>query len=231
MRRRTGWTLTEIVCSIAVVTILAAILFPVIAQARETSRLATGMSSARSLHTTMNLYAADYDANVAEGLAPLATGCLQDDTNWASVDGGCKDLRTGLVWSRTSDEMTGYYNRVYKRPPGDTRLPGAWDYCHALAEGSCPNEPDGLCHGWRLPTKDESVLAASHQIKNYAPMVYPDTFARAADPSWVETKGKYKGYSYCYTGFLGTGVFKASVWQNANGTLYSVGDTICVRTP
>lgn len=160
------------------------------------------------------------------GAASFTGGCFADGDGWVSANGGCMDTSTGLVWSRTSDEMTGYYNRVYKRPPGDTRLPGAWDYCNALAEGNCPDQPDGLCRGWRLPTKDEAVLAASHQIKNHAPMRYPDTWLRAADPSF--TKGQT---SYAYDVKLGTGSWQTTVWKDKYGNLGSVGDTICVRTP
>jgi prepilin-type N-terminal cleavage/methylation domain-containing protein len=243
MRKCAGFTLIELVIILAILAVLAAILFPAIAQAR-VAKTGNSISDLRQQETAIKLYALDHGNDVAQddvatshrfrtanSLSALATGCIQDDSNWQSLNGGCQDMRSGLVWSRTSDESTGYYNRVYMRPPGDLRLPGAYEYCRDLAEGTCLDQPDGLCRGWRLPSKDEAVLAASHQIKNYAPMRYPDGWNRAADPSWLETKGKDKGNYLCYRIVLGTGTWGISLWKDKSGNLYSVGDTICVRKP
>lgn len=241
------FTLIELLVILAILAVLAAVLCPVIAQARIT-RIGNSLSDLRQQETAVKMYAQDYDEAVllpthsliaarfkaGRPLAPFATGCITEatDGSWQSLNGGCEDMVSHLVWSRTSDETTGYYNRVYQRPPGDTRLPGAWDYCHTLAQGSCPDQPDGLCHGWRLPTKDEAVLAASHHLTNYAPMRFPTTWGRAADPSWLETTGKNKGNYYIYGVKLGTGEWGPALWKDKTGNYeYSVGDTICVRTP
>src|SRR6266568_4847383 len=60
MRRR-GFTLIELLVVIAVITILAAILFPVFAQVREKARQAGCMNNLKQIATAMLLYSDDYD--------------------------------------------------------------------------------------------------------------------------------------------------------------------------
>lgn len=59
--RRKGFTLIEILIVIAIIGILAALLFPVFAGARNSARKATDISNGRQLAIAMALYTADYD--------------------------------------------------------------------------------------------------------------------------------------------------------------------------
>src|SRR5438552_1657979 len=64
MAKRHGWkafTLVELLVVIAVIAILAAILFPVFGQARARARSAACASNMRQLATAWLLYAQDYD--------------------------------------------------------------------------------------------------------------------------------------------------------------------------
>ena len=58
---RHGFTLIELLIVIAVIAILAAILFPVFAQAREKARQATCLSNMRQLGMALEMYIQDYD--------------------------------------------------------------------------------------------------------------------------------------------------------------------------
>src|ERR1051326_7153622 len=58
---RSGFTLMELLVVIAVIAILAALLFPVFAQAREQARAAQCLSNARQVGQAMLLYMQDYD--------------------------------------------------------------------------------------------------------------------------------------------------------------------------
>ena len=58
MIRRYGFTLIEL---LVVIAILAAILFPVFAQAREKARQASCMSNEKQPALSMRMYAQDYD--------------------------------------------------------------------------------------------------------------------------------------------------------------------------
>jgi prepilin-type N-terminal cleavage/methylation domain-containing protein len=61
MFRRRGFTLIELLIVIAVIAILAAILFPVFAQARTKARQASDMSNLKQLGMAWLMYAQDHD--------------------------------------------------------------------------------------------------------------------------------------------------------------------------
>jgi prepilin-type N-terminal cleavage/methylation domain-containing protein len=60
-RFRRGFTLIEFLVVIAIIAILAAILFPVFAQARATARKAACTSNLKQIGLAFALYAQDYD--------------------------------------------------------------------------------------------------------------------------------------------------------------------------
>ena len=60
MRKR-GFTLIELLVVIGIIAILAAILFPVFAQAREKARQATCLSNLKQIGTALMMYTQDYD--------------------------------------------------------------------------------------------------------------------------------------------------------------------------
>ena len=62
--RKTGFTLIEVLVVIAIIAILAAILFPVFAQAREKARQTSCLSNLKQLGTAFNLYVDDWDETV-----------------------------------------------------------------------------------------------------------------------------------------------------------------------
>jgi prepilin-type N-terminal cleavage/methylation domain-containing protein/prepilin-type processing-associated H-X9-DG protein len=59
-RRRDGFTLIEILVVIAVIAILAALLFPVFAQAREKARQTVCLSNMRQMSSALQMYTQDY---------------------------------------------------------------------------------------------------------------------------------------------------------------------------
>jgi prepilin-type N-terminal cleavage/methylation domain-containing protein len=61
MSRRWGFTLIELLVAIAIIAILAAILFPVFARAREAARKATCISNLKQIGTAVMMYTQDYD--------------------------------------------------------------------------------------------------------------------------------------------------------------------------
>lgn len=68
--RRRGFTLVELLIVTAIIAVLAALLFPVFAQARERARSATCLSHLRNLDTAMLMYAQDYDEHLPLAAAP-----------------------------------------------------------------------------------------------------------------------------------------------------------------
>src|SRR5439155_2361127 len=73
-RRRAGFTLLELLVVIALITILAALLFPVLAAARGKARQAVCLQNLQQLASGMLLYSDDYD-----GSFPPVLGRQQDD--------------------------------------------------------------------------------------------------------------------------------------------------------
>ncbi len=61
MRCRRGFTLIELLMVVAIIALLASILFPVFAQAREKSRQASCQSNLRQIGLALTMYAQDYD--------------------------------------------------------------------------------------------------------------------------------------------------------------------------
>src|SRR2546425_2173714 len=69
--RRRAFTLIELLVAIAIIAILAAILFPVFAQARESARTASCLSNVKQLGLAVMQYVQDYDERYPTPMYPL----------------------------------------------------------------------------------------------------------------------------------------------------------------
>ena len=69
-----------------------------------------------------------------------------DDMSWATEDGGCKDLSTGLVWSLRTGNSTWFFAKQF-----------------------AADLPEGGFTDWRLPTKAELETAFQHTAANQLP--------------------------------------------------------------
>src|SRR5947209_19553868 len=70
-RRKWGFTLIELLVVRAIIAILAAILFPVFAQAREKARMISCLSNTKQLGTAVIMYCQDYDETYSPNLYVL----------------------------------------------------------------------------------------------------------------------------------------------------------------
>jgi prepilin-type processing-associated H-X9-DG protein/prepilin-type N-terminal cleavage/methylation domain-containing protein len=61
--KKWGFTLVEILICIGIIAVIAAILFPVLSQAREKSRAATCVSNMHQVWTSIQLYVSDHDGS------------------------------------------------------------------------------------------------------------------------------------------------------------------------
>ena len=69
---KSGFTLIELVVVIAIIAILAAILFPVFAKAREKGRQTSCLSNNRQYAAAMLMYTQDYDETFPMSVYPTA---------------------------------------------------------------------------------------------------------------------------------------------------------------
>jgi prepilin-type N-terminal cleavage/methylation domain-containing protein/prepilin-type processing-associated H-X9-DG protein len=70
---RNAFTLIEILVVVAIISILAAILFPVFARARENARRSSCMSNLKQMGIAMMMYVQDYDETYPQTISPVPT--------------------------------------------------------------------------------------------------------------------------------------------------------------
>ena len=71
---RKGFTLIELLVVVAIIAILAAILFPVFAQARDKARMTTCISNMRQMGSAFMMYTQDYDETFPKGYHRVPDG-------------------------------------------------------------------------------------------------------------------------------------------------------------
>ena len=67
-RTATGFTLIELLIVVAIIGILAALLFPVFSRARENGRRTSCLNNLKQLGTAFKMYAQDYDEHLPLGI-------------------------------------------------------------------------------------------------------------------------------------------------------------------
>lgn len=135
------FSLFELAGILGIVAALAAVLVPVVAQARSTASSHAG--SLHALSMAMSVYSQDYDSALEATAGPLPQ-CAVDGGNFVSTGGGCQDTVTGKVWSTDyADNNAGTH----------TGWSGAGSYCNSLVEGGQSD--------WRLPTENELIKVAA----------------------------------------------------------------------
>lgn len=82
MKKRHGFTLIEILVVIAIIALLASILFPVFAKARENARRASCQSNLKQIALGVMQYTQDYDERLVISNSGPLYGSAQDDTAW-----------------------------------------------------------------------------------------------------------------------------------------------------
>lgn len=130
-----------------------------------------------------------------------------------TAEGGCKDVKTGRVWSRNglSPERGGSFYT----------FSGAKNYCANLSEGGY--------NDWRVPTRDELKTVAANGAGTYLDVFWVQD-SNGGAPSegdvskWSSTT--VKGGKYGYVVDLKTGADTSSGWSTGGG---SWTDVVCTR--
>jgi prepilin-type N-terminal cleavage/methylation domain-containing protein/prepilin-type processing-associated H-X9-DG protein len=100
-----AFTLIELLVAIAIITVLAAILFPVFAQAREKARQTSCLSNEKQLGMAILQYAQDYDEMLPNGVNLTRDGRVWPGQGWA---GQCVSYtRNTQIYQCPSDPTNG----------------------------------------------------------------------------------------------------------------------------
>jgi len=137
MRRKFGFTLIELLVVIAIIAILAAILMPVFAQAREKARQASCQSNLKQLALAMLMYAQDYDEwYVPWNLRNFQTGVNVVDSNGVSISWD----RLILPYTKNNQVLACPSDAFSSRPnlPGIGVVIRSYTYPGSLGGGWCP---------------------------------------------------------------------------------------------
>ncbi len=133
MHNRRGFTLIELLVVIAIIAILAAILMPVFAQAREKARSASCQSNLKQIGLAIRMYIQDYDEN------------LPSSTDEPRPDGTTgRNSLFGTGWSGwISNVLTPYEKnaQVYQCPS----VSNTWGF----SQNRVPDRGNSYCYNYR----------------------------------------------------------------------------------
>jgi len=107
---------------IAIIAILAAILFPVFARAREKARMSSCQSNLKQLALAVLMYAQDYDERTPCGCGYQATGSLKYDRMgwWVRIEPYIKNQQVYVCPSQSADTVGSYWD--WWAPVGYSRV-------------------------------------------------------------------------------------------------------------
>jgi prepilin-type N-terminal cleavage/methylation domain-containing protein/prepilin-type processing-associated H-X9-DG protein len=164
-RTRQGFTLVELLVVMAIIAILAAILFPVFAQAREAARKTMCLSNMRQIGMGMQMYVQDYDEMYpfAQGLRPDPTrpsGQVLVDWRWNL--GEEKRVNSGVRPSPCGGHAPGY-GGIWSCPSNGNAI--FEDSSYSVAVAICPDGPEiGSYYSSNSSTAMSAVPEPSSQV-------------------------------------------------------------------
>jgi len=184
MQKR-AFTLIEMLVVIAIISILAAILFPVFAQAREKARQASCISNHKQMGLALAMYRNDYDeVNARHRLCPDAVGnelCAVQNPAPLGWTGPNEVWWAPFDNSQPPDSPGPYphYNAGFLQP-----------YVKSVQIFKCPSDPKWQC-GYAM------------SYISYGPMGQPDAFVTNPTALFVWDHAKTPGCADTRTGKTG----------------------------
>ncbi len=168
-RSQTAFTLIELLIVIAIITILAAILFPVFATAREKARQTTCLSNLKQIALASTQYVQDYDD--AEPLAAFTQATTMTELNAA----GGRSTTVGNTNYFWVDALYPYIksNAVYVCPDDPTAMTFKWyfdpKYVQNFDKNSTGSYYANSYQSWLGPT---TTNTSGQSTGSYGPLIW-----------------------------------------------------------
>jgi prepilin-type N-terminal cleavage/methylation domain-containing protein/prepilin-type processing-associated H-X9-DG protein len=138
---RRAFTLIELLIVIVILALLAAILFPVFARARESARRASCQSNLKQLGTAMTMYSQDYDERMVPSVVsvvPVAPATSSKDARWPQLLSPYLKMRAIMTCPSAqyttplSSSITISYLDAVNNPTGVYSGTNSYDYAYGL---------------------------------------------------------------------------------------------------
>jgi len=169
LQRGRGFTLIELLVVVAIISILAGILFPVFARAREKAYETDCLAKAKQLGMALQMYATDYDGRlpIQPATQPAMAGYQAGVPNWR--------LSAWPTWTRAIEPIVsnaGLFRCKSAEPlPGTQEGMGSSYFFNGVALGRSMDAPP-----------DTSSYALLHDVKWYSDMAVVNPTLHLADP-------------------------------------------------
>lgn len=179
---RKGFTLIELLIVIAIISLLAAILFPAFSRARESARRSSCLSNVRQIGMAIQQYTQDYD----ERVVPFATSsncpCWPDKlfpyVNSAQIFSGCPSKPSSQWVPNSKNGMSYAYNVLYNSAGTadgqETTPPSGTGSATGLLIAAAPVPSETIILG---DSSDQYIVFAAAKTNIVSELQYPVTHA------------------------------------------------------
>ncbi len=140
LRREGGFTLVELMVVIAIIALLAAILFPNLTAAIQKGRVAAVISGARNLYTLMSTYYADHGYYPVDTAGNIDTSAISFNAKWPWGNQDMLSIASVTVTSDDGSHMQEGY--IYWKLPQP-----ALKVAKEMAEVTCTSALSNISNG------------------------------------------------------------------------------------
>jgi prepilin-type N-terminal cleavage/methylation domain-containing protein len=154
VKRRSAFTLTELLVVISIISIVSAITFGVLTRAKHSAKVATTIQNLRSLHQAAMLYQADYGGSTSGTIEEMGLpSCI--GTVWKAPTGYIEPFYADLKSPFGTPQRRDYQPFVI--PSALDGMPIRWKDCTALKGERCVMYLDQFEDGWDPVTQNLNV--------------------------------------------------------------------------